>query len=148
MRGTVSMKLSIKQRIAFSFWFLAVLFLLNGAITIITLIHHQKLSENVSDVVLPSMQGLDDFNTLLLESKMYTTNWVFLRSKQEDKDLLKKIHNTEYFAVKQRLTAYTNRWAQKGITDSLQQVYARFEKLLGTENEIMASLQQFSEYEE
>jgi len=142
------MKLSIKQRIAFSFWFLAVLFVINGAITVITLVEHQKLSENISTVVLPSMQGIDDFNTLLLESKMYTTNWVFLRSKQEDKNLLKKIHNTEYFAVKQQLTAYTNHWAQKGITDSLQQVYARFEKLLVTEKEIMASLQQFSDYDD
>ena len=27
---------------------------------------------------------------------MYTTNWVFLRSKQEDKELLKKMHQTDY----------------------------------------------------
>lgn len=142
------MKLSIKQRIAFSFWILGGLFIINSVITIITTIRNQRLSERFSNIVLPTMQGIDELNAVLLESKMYTTNWVFLRANQEDKELLKKIHDRGYNAIKEKLTAYTNAWAQKGITDSLQQVYTRFEQLLVTEKEIMGSLQQFADYDD
>src|SRR5690349_5377686 len=142
------MNLNIKQRIGLSFWFLGGLFIINSVITIATLLKNQKLSERISNIVLPSMHGIDELNTVLLESKMYTTNWVFLRANLEDKELLKKIHNREYNAIKEKLTVYTNRWAQKKITDSLQQVYARFEQLLVTEKEIMESLQQFEDYDD
>lgn len=142
------MKLSIKQRIAFSFWILGGLFIINSVITIVTTIKNQRLSERFSNIVLPTMQGIDELNTVLLESKMYTTNWVFLRANLEDKELLKKIHGWEYNAVKKKLTAYANAWAQKSVTDSLQHVYTRFEQLLVTEKEIMGSLQQFEDYDD
>jgi signal transduction histidine kinase/DNA-binding response OmpR family regulator len=142
------MKFSIKQRIALSFWFLGGLFIINSVITISTLIRNQSLSERISNIVLPSMHGIDELNTILLESKMYTTNWVFLRANQEDKELLKKIHDNEYNAVKQKLITYTDAWGQQIISDSLQQVYARFEQLLVTEKSIMGSLQKFEDYDD
>src|SRR2546423_13268129 len=107
------MNLSLKQRIYWSFWFLVTLFVINGIITIITLIHNQRLSEKISNVVLPSLETIDDFKKMVLESKMYTTNWVFLRSSQEDKDNLKKIHETEYYALKEKINAYSKLWSQK-----------------------------------
>jgi signal transduction histidine kinase/CheY-like chemotaxis protein len=94
------------------------------------------------------MHGIDELNTMLLESKMYTTNWVFLRANQEDKELLKKIHERNYNVIKKKLTVYTNKWGQKIISDSLQQVYTRFEQLLVTEKAITGSLQQFEDYDD
>lgn len=142
------MKLSIKKRIAFSFWFLGGIFLVNGLITFVTLIRNHKHSEKISNIILPSMQGIDELNAVLLESKMYTTNWVFLRSNQEDKELLKKIHDTEYYVLKEKITANTNAWQQKSITDSLQHAFARFEQLLAVEKQIMRSLQKFGDYDD
>ncbi|AEW00013.1 hypothetical protein A4D02_25000 [Niastella koreensis] len=142
------MKLSIKRRIALSFYFMGILFVANGIITIVTLRHNHKLSQRISFVVLPSMEGIDDFNTMVLESKMYTTNWVFLRTNEEDKALLRKIHDSGYNDLKKRVTAYTEAWAEKGITDSLQQVFTRYEQLLASEKEIMNSLQKFRDYDD
>ncbi len=142
------MKFSIKQRIAFSFWFLGGVFLINGFITIVTLIGNHRHSEKISDVILPSLQGIDELNAILLQSKMYTTNWVFLRSNEGDKELLRKIHDSEYVATKQNITANTSTWRQKRITDSLQLVFNHFEQLLVVEKEIMASLQKFQDYDD
>jgi signal transduction histidine kinase/CheY-like chemotaxis protein len=142
------MKLSIKQRIAVSFWFLGGVFLINGLITFVTLIRNHKHSEKISNVVLPGLQSIEDLNTVALQSKMYITNWVFLRSGQDDKEQLKKIHDTEYYALKKAITSYTNDWGQKNIKDSLQQVFVRFEQLLEVEKEIMTSLQKFSDYDD
>jgi signal transduction histidine kinase/CheY-like chemotaxis protein len=142
------MKLSIKRRIALSFYFMGILFITNGLITIFTLRHNHKLSEKTTNVVLPSMEGIDDFNTLLLESKMYTTNWVFLRTSEEDKVLLRKIHDSGYISLKKRIISYTTAWGEQGITDSLQKVFAKYEQLQRTEKEIMNSLQKFTDYDD
>ncbi|WP_207511028.1 response regulator [Longitalea luteola] len=140
------MKLSIKQRIAISFYFMGFLFIANGAITIFTLRQNHRLSQHVSNVVLPSMEGIDNLTTLLLKSKMYTTNWVFLRSNEDDKRQLQIIHDSGYHVLKNRITRCTTQWGQKRITDSLQQVFIRFEKLLETEKKIMSFLQKFEDY--
>lgn len=142
------MKLSIKRRIALSFYLMGFLFVANGIITIITLKHNHKLSKRISAVVLPAMEGIDDFNQMVLESKMYTTNWVFLRSSEEDKVLLRKIHDSGFQALKKRITTYTAAWSQKDITDSLQRAFVRYEQLLMIEKEIMNSLQQFTDYDD
>ena len=142
------MKLSIKRRIALSFYFMGALFIASGTITILTLRHNHKLSQRISFVVLPSMEGIDDLNKMVLESKMYTTNWVFLRTNEVDKALLRKIHDSGYNDLKKRITTYTEEWTQKDITDSLQQVFARYEQLLTVEKEIMNSLQKFTDYDD
>jgi CHASE3 domain sensor protein len=68
------MNISIKRRIYLSFSLLVCLFVLNGIFTIITINKNNKLSARLSKVIDPSLQTLDDFKKLMLESKMYATN--------------------------------------------------------------------------
>lgn len=139
---------SIKRRIIWSFTLLVCLFVLSGIVTSLTLNKNKKLSNRLSNVVHPSLKSLDDFRQMVLESKMYTTNWVFLRYKQEDKDMLKKIHDTDYKALKEELSSFLKNWESKTITDSLTKIFTDFEALLLIEKEIMTSLQDFSDYDD
>jgi signal transduction histidine kinase/CheY-like chemotaxis protein len=102
----------------------------------------------VTSVVDPALQTLQEFDQLLLESKMYTTNWVFLRANEEDKVLLRKIHEHDYIQLKNRLTGYTDRFGNSSFNDSLQNVFNEFHGLLAVEKEIMNSLQQFEDYDD
>jgi hypothetical protein len=95
MKNKIRFSINIRKRIYWSFAILVLLFVVNGIITIKTINAGKNLSEHLSKVVDPSLQALDDFNRMMIESKMYTTNWVFLRYNQEDKYLLKKIHATD-----------------------------------------------------
>src|ERR1700722_11947446 len=97
------MTISIKGRIYWSFSLLVILFAVNGAASIITLHNNKKLSENVSNVIDPSLQSMEDFEDILVQSKMYTTNWVFLRSNQQDRDALTKLHAIDYPKEKLKL---------------------------------------------
>lgn len=142
------MNISLKKRINWSFSLFVLLFVINGIVTIVTINDIKKLSGHLSEVVDPSSQCINDFNKMLLESKMYTTNWVFLRSKQEDKELLKKLHDSDYQALKTRFTPYSSQWSTKRWRDSLEKVYAGFEQLLVIEKEIMGSLQEFDDYDD
>ena len=124
------------------------LFVINGIITIITLNNNKNSSATLSNVIDPSLQAMEDFKKMMLESKMYTTNWVFLRYKQEDKESLKKLHSPDYGVLKSRINSYARQWANKNWVDSLNKIYTGFDQLLGIEKNIMGSLKEFKDYDD
>jgi signal transduction histidine kinase/CheY-like chemotaxis protein len=140
--------ISIRRRIYGSFSILVTLFIINGIITIVTLNNIKKLSAHLSGVVDPSLQAVDDFNSMVVESKMYATNWVFLRYKQEDKALLQAIHTSGYRALNARLKKYAAQWVNQNWKDSLHKVCTGFEALLAVEKDIMGSLKKFEDYDD
>ena len=142
------MKLSIKKRIHFSFLLLVSLFVINGIIAIVTLNRMQRLSTRVSAVVDPSLNALGDLKKMMVDSKMYTTNWVFLRSKQEDKDLLIALHDSGYNALRERIQSFSRQWVSQDQKVMIEKVFGEFEALMGIEKEIMGSLQKFSDYDD
>lgn len=144
----IGLNISLRRRIYLSFSLLVLLFVINGIITIHTLNNNKKLSTHLSQIIEPSLQSLDDFRKMLVESKMYTTNWVFLRSREEDKELLKKLHNQDYHTLKSRIGNYSSQWQERKWVDSLNIVYTGFEKLMSIEKNIMTSLKEFKDYDD
>jgi signal transduction histidine kinase/CheY-like chemotaxis protein len=144
----MKINITIKRRIYWSFAVLVSLFVINGIITFITLHNNKKSSANLSQVIDPSLQSLDKFERMMVESKMYTTNWVFLRYKQEDKNSLKKLHNFDYRKLRSRINSYAQFWPNKNWTDSLNKVYAGFDEVLVMEKAIMGSLNGFNDYDD
>jgi signal transduction histidine kinase len=142
------MTISIKRRIYGSFFVLVTLFLINGIVTFITLVKNQKLSSHIYGVIDPSLRVMDDFNKMLIESKMYCTNWVFLRSSQNDKDALLKLQNVDYKTMKRRLNGYVAKWKHRELIDSLENVFGGFELLLSKEKKITSTLVRFEDYDD
>jgi signal transduction histidine kinase len=138
--------LTLKHRIYGSFSLLVCLFVLNCIITIVSINKIKNLSNRLTKVVEPSLQSLDDFKKLMVESKMYTTNWVFLRANQEDKELLNKLHNADYPKLKPRIDYCATNWRDRNWVDTLNNIYKGFEELLAIEKEIMLSLHTFDDY--
>lgn len=142
------MNISIKKRIYGSFSLLVFLFVINGVITIITLNKNKALSAHISNVIDPSLQSLEDFKKMMIDSKMYMTNWVFLRANQKDKDSLTELHYTGYMALRSRIHSYSLLWPDKAGIDSLNETLALFEQLLAIEKDIMGSLKEFKDYDD
>ncbi|MBK5271613.1 MAG: HAMP domain-containing protein, partial [Bacteroidia bacterium] len=142
------MNISIKKRIHWSFSLLVFLFLINSVVSIVTLKSDKKLATDLFLVIAPSIQTLDDFNKMMIESKMNTTNWVFLRYNTEDKRLLKKLHDSDYIELKSRLNEYSSQWVGKNWIDSVNKIYTGFEELLAIEKKIMGSLKEFKDYDD
>jgi signal transduction histidine kinase/DNA-binding response OmpR family regulator len=143
-----TMQLRIKSKIYWSFSVLVLLFVINGIITITTLESNRKRTAHLYGVVGPSLQMIEDFQNVLVESKMYTTNWVFLRSNQEDKASLKKLHDSAYPALVSRLDSIARQWDNKRWGDSLHKVYVGFNQLLAVEKGIMGTLREFKDYDD
>jgi len=124
------------------------MFVINGSITIFTLHKNKRASAELSGMIEPTIQAINDFRKMMVESKMYTTNWVFLRYKQEDKDSLKLLHNRDYRELRSRLNGYAGQWYDKCWMDSLNRIYNRFDQLLDIEKGIMGALKEFSDYDD
>lgn len=140
--------ISIRNRIYFSFFLLVFLFVLNGIVSLSTLNKNKKLSENISTVIDPTLQSLEDFEDLLVDSKMYTTNWVFLRSNQKDKKALIALHHADYPKLRLALNALTSKLDDKNAVESINKIYIGLDQLLVIEVKIMASLQKFEDYDD
>jgi signal transduction histidine kinase/DNA-binding response OmpR family regulator len=142
------MTVSIKKRIYGSFALFVALFVINGIITVITLNSNKRSAERLSGVIDPSLQAMEDFKKMLLESKMYITNWVFLRYSQDDKNRLKKLHASDYAELKTRIDACAGQWKSVDWVDSLHKIYTGFNRLLFIERNIMSSLKEFKDYDD
>jgi signal transduction histidine kinase/DNA-binding response OmpR family regulator len=120
----------------------------NGIATILTLNKNRKLSENISTVIDPLLQAMEDFDDMTVNSKLHATNWVFLRSSQEDRNALTKLHNIDYTTQKSKLSLLFRKLNDTAMTSRLNNVYEKFEALLLIEKGIMSSLQQFDDYDD
>ncbi|HZG01645.1 MAG TPA: HAMP domain-containing protein, partial [Chitinophagales bacterium] len=142
------MNLSVKQRIYFSFLLMVVLFVANGLFTLYTLKQHRDLVQHQVSAVDPMLNELHKLRRALVESKMYTTNWVFVRSSWDDKKSLHVIHHERYPAIRRNLDSLSLHWEDRSLTDSLRQLHADFDELMGMQNAISASLHRFEDYDD
>ncbi|GGA85311.1 hybrid sensor histidine kinase/response regulator [Puia dinghuensis] len=142
------MTFSIKKKIYGSFALFVALFVINGVITFITLNSNKRSAERLSRVIDPSLQAMDDFKKMMLESKMYTTNWVFLRYSEDDKEHLKRLQTTEYPQLRARIDICAGQWKSVDWVDSLHKIYSDFDRLLVIEKVIMLSLKEFKDYDD
>jgi len=142
------MRFTIRKRICLSFLLLVSLFVINAIITFITINYNKKLSNHISEVIDPSLAVMEDFEDMMIESKMYTSNWIFLRANQDDKNALLKLHSIDYPVLKSRLNSYSSQWKNKNLADSLNNIQNGFELLLRSEKDIMSSLSKFDDYDD
>jgi signal transduction histidine kinase len=141
-----TLNISIKQRIYWSFSLLAFVFVANASITLIVLNNNKKEHKHISTITDPSIEALHDFRKVIRESMMFTTNWVFIRTDDVDKNALKYLQATVYPALKKHLTSLSANWYQKSTADSLQNVFIRFDQVIQDEKSIMNLLQKFDDY--
>src|ERR1700748_3807181 len=98
--------MTIKSKIFLSFSVLVVLFVLNGVATILTLNENKRLAQHTVEILMPTSDALDSLTIMLMESKMYSTNWVYLRYNNADKQSLIFIEDSQYPDLKQKLNFY------------------------------------------
>ncbi|MCC5920753.1 MAG: GAF domain-containing protein [Cyclobacteriaceae bacterium] len=144
-----NIKLSVAKKILLGFLLLILLFAINASVSIVTLESSNKTIKETSEVVNPSLTGLNEFVLLVTRSKMYVTNWVYLRANTADKESLKRLHSIEYPELKDRLQSLSAKWDNQRQVDLLDSVFIQFEDLLRIEKEeIMNQLVSFEDYED
>ncbi|HYG51711.1 MAG TPA: SpoIIE family protein phosphatase, partial [Flavobacteriales bacterium] len=101
----------------------------------------------MTEVINPYIESLEKFNLMVTESKMYATNWTYLKYSEEDKQQLVAIHKTRYPKLKKELDVFLTKLDKKADRDSLRSVFNKFNDLLVVEEEIMETLASTDDYE-
>lgn len=142
------MRYSIKKKINFSFYFLVSIFLVNGIIIFWTVEHNNKLSGEISETIDPSLEDLNEFKLMLILSREFTINWVYLRSQEEYKDTLIKIQSRDYPIMKKKLISVSTNWENLKDRETLLKILNDFEKIILDQKKIMSYLSKFEDYDD
>jgi methyl-accepting chemotaxis protein len=123
------------------------IFMINVALGLLTLNRSADIIRETSDIVDPSKDALNELGLLVSSSRMYITNWVYLRSNTDDKEALQKIHKTGYPELKDKISELKLHWSMDQ-QKQIEAVFADFDELLAIEKNIMADLHSFEDYED
>ena len=112
------------------------------------IIHKNKARiEEMTEVINPYIESLEKFKLIVTESKMYSTNWVYLQNNSDDKNSLDSLHKTHFPQLKKKLDAQMLQLNKKEDADSLVDAFIKFYSLIKVEKEIMTTLVSFDDYE-
>ncbi|HRH10721.1 MAG TPA: hypothetical protein PLU73_04370, partial [Bacteroidia bacterium] len=139
-------------RITLVFSLIIIVVILNVVFNYFIISRNKTTIVKMTEVINPYLEGLEDLNEILIESKMYSTNWVYLQNNIEDKKSLEELHKKRYPEIKEWLNSFIDKFkATEGMgtlkADSLSGVFRNFEALIIVEKEIMSTLSSFDDYE-
>ncbi len=145
----IKLKFSIGRKIGIGFGILIFLTNINFIATYITLHYSKKINDSITQVYNPSVNNLEDLNLLLLRSRMYISNWVFIQSDENnlDKKRLNTLIKTEYPEVKDRIQQLAVHW---NATDrrEIDSIFVNIEQLFQMHNHVIEILNSFTSYED
>jgi HAMP domain-containing protein/putative methionine-R-sulfoxide reductase with GAF domain len=144
----MNMRFGVKQRIFLGFFIVIFIFMISAVVSVFTLNKNSHIVSEVSEVIDPSLQSINDFNLLITESKMWSTNWVYLQSNQEDKDSLKQLIEKKYPKLKAKINKQKEQWIDKKLSKAMDSVFISFEQLIQKERNITELLVSFESYED
>ena len=134
-------------KVTLAFTFVIVIVLFNALFNYYAIQKNKTTIENMTEVINPYIESLEEFNLVVTESKMYATNWVYLQNSIEDKKNLDSLHKFHYPLLQKKLEGYTEKLKKQSDRDSLHAVFKLFDELIGVEKDIMKTLVSFDDYE-
>lgn len=144
---TKLLRLNLSTRIFLSFFILIFAFTVNAFITYYIIEKNISISDKIFLNSNPSLQNLERFKLLVNESKMFSTNWVFLPAKSIDKQQLVDLHQIKYPNQRKIILSLASQWPL-AQADTLKAILTNFEGLLSTEKKIISLLKSFEDYED
>ena len=144
---SIGLKNSGFKGISKAFYLVITIALLNAVVSSVLIFKNKKIIKHISEVINPYIDLLEKFNLLVTESKMFSTNWVYLQYNENDKQKLKDLIDIRFPNLKTQLLEFRKIHSEQFSNDSLPVVLNKFEALTVDEKEIMDLLAAFEDYE-
>jgi PAS domain S-box-containing protein len=144
-----NIRLGLGTKIFMGFFVLILIFIFNGTLSVFTLDKSKAIITNNSDNIDPSLEAINEFSEMVINSKMLATNWVYLQVNKDDKQALKQLHNVDYPALNARMKSIYERWSDTTQRATMDALFVKFEELLVAEKSIMEEhLVSFDDYDD
>jgi hypothetical protein len=107
--------------------------------------------QKIAQLINPFLEDLDQLNDLIIESKMYTTNWVHVPNSIEDKAKLDSIQKIKYPLLKADITDKSKilkeSFKNYSNTNNIKLIFKDLDELIEVQKEVMQTLASFDDYE-
>ena len=146
----MKLNFTIARKIGLGFGVLVLLTVVAFIFTNNILTESKKKTDEVVQVVTPSVTALEELNLLLKRSQNLVTKWYYVPSTNNDpfKIELKNIVDKEYPKIKIEIDTYSVSW-RKEDKDAIRAIFSLTDKLLKySEEEVMKKIKEFSSYED
>ncbi|PIB34332.1 hypothetical protein BFP72_02290 [Reichenbachiella sp. 5M10] len=143
-----NLNITIGKKIRTSFLVLILVIIFNVIYTSMTLSTSIDVLTTISQDVNPTLAILDDFNTLIKDSKTYSTNWVYISTYEKDKEKLTEIHQTVYPLEKKKILSMVDQLEQEDEKKEIVSIIDSFEIILADQQTVMESLSGAMDYED
>ena len=141
-------RFTIRRKIIWGFFALIIIFGANAVYIVYTLFKGNNNIRQSQTVITPITDAVRDFTNIVTNSKMYTTNWVYLQTNDDYKNSLRSIHDHEYLEVKNRILQYSDKIEYSDEVARPDSIFMKFEELMEIERNIMLELSKFEDYED
>lgn len=145
----MAFKLSIGRKLGFGFGTIILLTVLAFLFTNVTLNDSKRKTDEVVQVVTPSVAALEEFNVLLNSSQSLITKWYYVQSSADDpfKKELNDLMKISYPKLKIVLDTLSQNWTNED-KKVIKEIFLLTDQLFTHyEDEIMSQLVDFSSYE-
>jgi len=141
-------RFTINRKIILGFSCLILIFVAFGGYTVYTNFQNIDLINKSLYEVNPSSEKASEFILLVNRSKMLITNWVYLQTNSEDKKALERLHEVEYYNLKNDINDLFDIVQDTSRRQEMDTILQNFEDLLAIEKTIMNELVKFDDYED
>ena len=138
-------------KITLIFFLLLFVVIINAVINYYYISKDRNNIKEITELINPYIEDLDRFNEMIIESKMYTTNWVYVPSSIEDKVKLDSIHRIAYPKLKVDLIAkaqlLTKDYYGEFDVQNLNLIFHEIDSIILLQQDVMKTLRTFDDYE-
>jgi PAS domain S-box-containing protein len=145
----MKIKLSIGKKLSLGFTVLIGFFLISNIFTYSIFRESQRINDQNSNVYVPSMLLLMEFNNMVSTSERLIGNWIFIQSDidTQDKNQLKELINQDYTKLKIELTNISQNWNEE-MKVKLEAIFSNVDLLFVTHKYVMEELNDWFSYDD
>ncbi len=142
-------RFTIGKKIWTGFGLLIFLTMVNFVLTFRTLHKSRTINDDINLVYNPSVEYIDKLHLLIVNSKMYICNWVFVQSgrKNPDKLQLIKIIRGDFPKLRRDIEHISHFW-NANERNKINKLFVEMEELFALHKTIMDKLVTFENYED
>src|ERR1700740_1656420 len=143
-------KFTIGKKIGAGFGIVILLTIIAFIFTNITLNDSKKRTDDVVQVVTPSVAKLNEFNLLLESSQRLITKWVYVTSVHDEpfKTELKALIKTKYPQLKVELDSLSKNWVNEDQNNTKSIIELTDKLFADYQSEIMEKVVSFESYDD
>jgi PAS domain S-box-containing protein len=143
------MKFTIGRKLTLGFSILILFFLISIAVSFLTLRQSQNVNDLNSNVYVPSMRLLMEFNNMVVESEKLVGTWIFIQSLDDtrDKNRLRELISADYPQLKNQVEEISVNWGEEQ-QNTLAEIFNKVDQLFREHRYVMGELSDFSSYDD